>query len=961
MFQIERMDNSTDKVLQEASAILDQAAEWSEERIEENSSFILECARVVLSKRDTAGHEVKLECLKWLADLADSVPGFNLDRDVNKPFLEEANFFLDSIYDLLTQNGDHSAQSSSQEVRRPKHCQIRGKGKTIHTQASKTSISQVPSSQSSVSSALELLTSEEVNSQVITYQEEVVKQSQACRQEVVIKQSQASQLEVGEALASGDTASMAEETVAVDDRLEEMLLNLVFIVLEKMRKVVSVNSKLENVGAGDLVSLLELVPLILIKTFQHLDNLPSHCDGWKIRAKDVMIVYFDIVETVQFRLAFEEEREVLNTTFKSLLTLQYLFVSLDRKFGLLSSCVFGNLTKKFFSEVDIEKYQKGTEKICFKLGEQIVAAVKKLNDMHFKDLELNMTSDHSSTEEIRELLLLLSEISPLPMWLGLERRDRVVKFVQEMLESGVFDPLEISVKSESVVWKEFVDFLDTFSVRGDKKELGNDVISGTGSNMFEDRDFSAMDTTPLMNTDLDAEVIGRECIETPDTSFVEVEPKHFFTLSPSFPLTPMSFSKSKSLPESFQKTSPPDLSNCCPIPGALGSFFILSSLAPIVKSQTSCTVKGKKQKIKKKKGITGVFEKKVQKSKLLSLNLQKQRLRNISRFKLLIKEKDGVFKCDKCGMETGWKSKAWNHATRCGLVKKPRRRRINIKTCSSCKATFKTKKELVKHFQAEHQICRYVCVLCSKPVKFKFKQNFRRHHTMKHSSSDARPVFRCNWCCYKASQKYNLVRHVKRVHKSVALVSSVVDFVIHEAVSVISLCKYERIRRDNMIENGRMLEILFPTDEDKQKMSKPKESIKKTNVKGDSQVIGPSTRAGVIKCNSDNNDDLKDLPASDSGVSKKLSCHICYFKCSQKHSLKRHIVKKHEPLEEQLPCPRSFCNLSFFTRWEKEEHVAKCWLVCQRDICNGKQFRRPEKYQQHLRMHRKQDEKLQDF
>ena len=146
-----------------------------------------------------------------------------------------------------------------------------------------------------------------------------------------------------------------------------------------------------------------------------------------------------------------------------------------------------------------------------------------------------------------------------------------------------------------------------------------------------------------------------------------------------------------------------------------------------------------------------------------------------------------------------------------------------------------------------------------------------------------------------------------------------------------------------MIENGRMHEILFPTDEDTQKKSKPKESIKKTNVKGDSQVIGPSTRAGVIKCNSDTNDDLKELPASDSGVSKKFSCHICYFKCSQKHSLKRHIVQKHESLEEQLPCPMSFCNLSFFTRWEKEEHVAKCWLVCQRDICNGKQFRRPEK------------------
>ena len=828
--QIKNMDYSIDKALDEASDILSQAKEWSNERIEENASFVLECSRVVLSKSDEAGHEEKLECLKWLAQLADFVPGFNMETDVNKPFFEEVNRFLNNIYELLSENGEHG--------------------------------------------------------------------------------------------------------------LDEMLITLIYIILDKMRKVVSVNSKLENVGAGDLPSLLKLVPLILIKTFQQLDNLHSPCDGWKIRAKEVMVVYFDIVESVQFRPYFYEEREILDITIKNLLTLQYLFVSLDRKFGLLASCVFGNLTNKFASSVEIEKYQKESEKICFKLGEKLVAAVKKLNCMNNQDLEFNMSSDSSSTQEIRELLLLLSEVSPLPLWLTLGNRDQVTKLVKEMLESGVFDPSEISVGSGSNVWKEFVDLLDKHPGLGETEDQidtnnrnENDVSGETGSDTVEER----VDTHKL-----------------------------FFQLSPSFPFTPMSLSACKSLPESFLKSSPPDLAHCCPIPGALGSFFILSSLSPIVNSKviTPAIAKGKRRKIKKmgKRGTSGLFEKKVLKSKLVSLNLQKQRLRNISRFNLLIKERNGIFKCEKCGMETGWKSKAWNHATRCGLVKKPARKRIKLKTCRSCNAAFKNKKDLTKHFQAEHQVCRYTCVLCSKPIRFKFKQNFRRHHSLKHSNSDARPVFSCKWCSYKASQRYNLSRHVTRVHKSVGVVSNVVDKIIEEAVLVIGLCEYERIRRDNIQEKSRLFESLFPSDDDKDAQKKPK--LKKSNMKVDSQETGSSTRLGRSEVkNTDLNGDPKDMPTVGSGESqpKKFSCSDCDFKCSQKHSLKRHIVKKHQPLEEHLPCPRSFCNLSFSTRWEKEQHVPQCWLVCHRELCNGKRFRRPQKYEQHFRMHKRKDEWLEGF
>jgi hypothetical protein len=103
-----------------------------------------------------------------------------------------------------------SVLSYSQDVQRPKPSHDSGKGKSIPSQASKTSNSQVSSSQRSVSSAFELLASEEVTSQIILYQEEVVKQSQASQQEVV------------EDLAGGDTVPteevMADEVDAVKDK-----------------------------------------------------------------------------------------------------------------------------------------------------------------------------------------------------------------------------------------------------------------------------------------------------------------------------------------------------------------------------------------------------------------------------------------------------------------------------------------------------------------------------------------------------------------------------------------------------------------------------------------------------------------------------------------------------------------------------------------------------------------------
>ena len=105
-------------------------------------------------------------------------------------------------------------------------------------------------------------------------------------------------------------------------------------------------------------------------------------------------------------------------------------------------------------------------------------------------------------------------------------------------------------------------------------------------------------------------------------------------------------------------------------------------------------------------------------------------------------------------------------------------------------------------------------------------------------------------------------------------------------------------------------------------------------------------------------DNLDERMNSSSDGKTYFGCSLCNFMTSHKHSLQRHIINKHEVLQDLLPCPRSFCSQTFSTRWEKEEHVAQCWLSCQsqREECQGKVFIRPDKFQQHLRMHKRMDE-----
>ena len=72
--------------------------DWSVEDVGINDSLILECSRIVLAD-DSTGHEEQLTCIKWVANLAESVPIYQLEGDILNPLLVATGEYLDRILD----------------------------------------------------------------------------------------------------------------------------------------------------------------------------------------------------------------------------------------------------------------------------------------------------------------------------------------------------------------------------------------------------------------------------------------------------------------------------------------------------------------------------------------------------------------------------------------------------------------------------------------------------------------------------------------------------------------------------------------------------------------------------------------------------------------------------------------------------------------------------------------------
>ena len=85
-------------------------------------------------------------------------------------------------------------------------------------------------------------------------------------------------------------------------------------------------------------------------------------------------------------------------------------------------------------------------------------------------------------------------------------------------------------------------------------------------------------------------------------------------------------------------------------------------------------------------------------------------------------------------------------------------------------------------------------------------------------------------------------------------------------------------------------------------------------------------------------------------ISKILSCTICIYKTKYNSHFQSHMLRKHSERKERLVCTRPWCQETFNTKHEREEHKKICLLIC--GVC-GKKFDR----QDHLNRHMKAEAK----
>ena len=79
--------------------------------------------------------------------------------------------------------------------------------------------------------------------------------------------------------------------------------------------------------------------------------------------------------------------------------------------------------------------------------------------------------------------------------------------------------------------------------------------------------------------------------------------------------------------------------------------------------------------------------------------------------------------------------------------------------CKVCNKQCKCLADIKIHLEAHSDSANYNCEFCF--MKFKHKSNLGRHIKTKHSSSENRPVFKCQYCFKELTAKHSLLEHEK--------------------------------------------------------------------------------------------------------------------------------------------------------------------------------------------------------
>ena len=307
------------------------------------------------------------------------------------------------------------------------------------------------------------------------------------------------------------------------------------------------------------------------------------------------------------------------------------------------------------------------------------------------------------------------------------------------------------------------------------------------------------------------------------------------------------------------------------------------------------------------------------------------------------------------------------------------------------------------HFQSKKR--GYNCIPCKKA--FSSWKCFRRHNELNHGQHEN---FSCDSCTYKTSRKDNLTRHVRKMHGSQGVVSSLISDIISEIVGqkdVVEegvnaaeddgLSPYERIRNQNMAEIRKKFRSLF--EDELQELERKKRRVKaRRKITPSTEGRRKSTRHAGGDCASVLGNE--DVEMSENGVEEavpvphdeddpvnqmggdgaelqleadlcrqaggdmdqvsdaKFGCIPCGMKFRDVANLRRHVKLIHEPRMIPVNCPRTWCKSTFSTVADMFKHRKNCMLACPE--C-GKTFQKVARFDAHQRYHKKMARRMADW
>ena len=103
--------------------------------------------------------------------------------------------------------------------------------------------------------------------------------------------------------------------------------------------------------AGEVPSLLKILPRILCKTFQMLGKVSDPSKAWMSSSRTLIISFLKLLENLQIRASFVDELELLHTIMSDLLSMSCVLLHLEPTLMFQSWNAFIKFTRRFKTEL----------------------------------------------------------------------------------------------------------------------------------------------------------------------------------------------------------------------------------------------------------------------------------------------------------------------------------------------------------------------------------------------------------------------------------------------------------------------------------------------------------------------------------------------------------------------------------------------------------------------------------